>query len=213
MSKDKIVLATSDKGTNVTVSDINKYILDKDREALANFIYDRLYGRYIKPHDYPSDTYVKNYKNGFAIMASCCLLIETYVSFKAKEFRNTHNLSGQCFGYFFTTEDRFKVFSNGGRQKDGTISTKKQGGIPNDFFVNVRCGVLHNGETKNGWKISRIQTKPLFNQDNKEINAVKFLNNMKAILKGYKTKLAHSNDDDEVWIIFLKRLEDLINKI
>jgi len=213
MNKDKIVLATSDNGTTVTVSDINKFIADKDRKALAIFIYDRLYGRYIKPHDYPSDSYIKNYKNGFAIMASCCLLIETYVSFKAKEFRKTKNLSGQCFGYFFTTEERFKAFSKGGRQKDGTISTIKQCGIPNDFFINVRCGILHNGETKNGWKITRIQTKPLLNQNSKEINAVKFLNNMKAILKDYKTKLTNSNYDDEVWVIFLNRLEDLINEI
>lgn len=214
MEKDKIVLATLTNGQHLTVSDIKLLIERNDRKALADFIYNRLYGRYLKPYDYDSDAYRKYYKNGFAIMGSSCLLIESYVSFSEAKFRKTKDLSRQCFGHFFTTEKRFKEFAAGGRQKDGTISTKKQGGTPNEFYDNVRCGILHNGETRNGWTISRNPKKPLFNRVTKEINAVKFANNMKAILKSYKLKLQSTNPPDtELWPTFLNRLNDLIETV
>lgn len=209
---DNLILATSENGQKITVKNCKEYIANKDKRALANFIYDRLYGRYLKPFDFRSADYEKNYKNGFALMASSCLLIETFVSFKESKYRNTKNLSGECFGYFFTTEPKFVDFATGGRQANGTISTKKQGGLPNDFYENVRCGILHNAETKNGWTITRNQSKPYFNATTKEINATKFANRLKSVLTSYRKSLINSDfDTDIIWKNFKDRLTDLIN--
>ena len=79
----RLILATSADGRKITVKDCNDFIARKDKKALANFIYDRLYGRYLKPFDFRSAEYEKNYKNGFALMTSSCLLIETFIHSKS----------------------------------------------------------------------------------------------------------------------------------
>jgi hypothetical protein len=212
MANEKLILAKSDEGKDITVKDCRYFLISRDKEKLANFIYDRLYGRYIKPFELSSEDYVLNYKNGFAIMASCCLLIETYVSFSEKEFRDTKSKSGKTFGYFFTTEKRFYKLATGGRKPDGTIADKKDGGLPNDFYENVRCGILHNAETKNGWTITRKRAVEYFDSQTKTINATKFANRLKATLGDYKIQLMSSDfDNDDIWINFKNRLIDLID--
>lgn len=49
----------------------------RDREKIANFVYERFHERYIQPF-----TDNKN-KNGFIMMASACLMIEALESFLA----------------------------------------------------------------------------------------------------------------------------------
>lgn len=213
MTNGNLILATSNDGNDISVDDINEYLKNKDKKKLAAFIYDRFYGRYLKSFDFPDDNYKKNYKNGFALMTSCCLLIETYISFSAKDYRNTDSQSRKCFGYFFTTEKRFCDFARGGLQADGTIANRADGGIPNDFYDNVRCGILHNAETKGGWTITRKTSKPYFDPTTKTINAAKFAGRLKAVLSDYKKNLISSDfDTDEIWINFKNRLEDLITK-
>ena len=71
----------------------------------------------------------------------------------------------------------FYCFAKGGleiNQYENLITKKLNNkGIPRDFYKNVRCGILHNGETKNNWKI--IRSGKLFNEENKSINATEFL--------------------------------------
>lgn len=211
MSNDNLVLAVSRDGKQISVKNCKDFLANKDKTKLADFIYDRLYGRYLKPFDYPSSDYRKEYKNGFALMTSCCLLIETYVSFMEKKYRNTNKQSAKCFGHFFTTEARFSDFATGGLKPNGKLADKQDGGTPNDFYENVRCGILHNAEIRNGWTITRNDKKPYFNPAKKEINAVKFANRLKKILEDYRKSLISANfDKDEVWINFKKRLDDLI---
>ncbi|MBP7556664.1 MAG: hypothetical protein KA821_10390 [Chitinophagaceae bacterium] len=213
MPNNNLVLAVSSSGKSITVKDCNEFLKKKDKKQLANFIYERLYGRYLKPFDYPAKDYILGYKNGFSLMASCCLLIETYVSFKEKGFRNTSGQSGKTFGCFFTTESRFQALATGGRKLDGTIASKKDGGLPNDFYENVRCGILHNAETKSGWTITRNQSAAYFDPATKKINATKFANRLKFVLSDYKNKLLRADfDNDEIWLSFKNRLDDLINK-
>jgi hypothetical protein len=208
---DRLVLAMTSDGKEITVKQCQEFLKQKNRKALAAFIYDRLYGRYLKPFDYPCDEFKKKYKSGFALMANCCLLIETYVSFIEVKYRKTENKSREVFGHFFTSEKRFGEFSVGGINAKGLIAGAKEGGIPNDFYFNVRCGILHNGETRNGWTITRKPTKPLFNAQNKEVNATKFANTLKLVLRDYVHKLNNENfENSDIWGNFQNRLNDLI---
>ena len=63
-------------------------------------------------------------------MANCCLLIETLQSFK-NGWEDSGNKSALAFRQFLSTEKNFEVFLN-----------KEQ-----EFYANVRCGILHQGET------------------------------------------------------------------
>ncbi len=213
MANDKLILAVLSDGQEITVADCNDYLKTKNKKQLASFIYQRLCGRYLKPFDYPTDDYIENYKNGFALMTSCCLLIETYVSFTDKQFRDTNGQSRKTFGHFFTTEKRFFDLATGGRKADRTLAERKDGGLPNDFYENVRCGILHNAETKNGWTITRKKSAVYFDTTTKTINATKFANRLKAVLVDYKKKLLQADfDNDEIWKNFKLRLTDLITK-
>ncbi|MBX2931186.1 MAG: hypothetical protein KF781_04465 [Chitinophagaceae bacterium] len=153
----------------------------------------------MKIFDFNSRDFNLHYKTGFTILTNCCLLIETYVSFRVKKYRSTKRTSRECFAYFFTSEKRFFDLSTGG--------------LPNDFYDNVRCGILHNGETRNGWTITRNKNKPYFEPITKTINATKFANRLKQVLREYQNSLDNSDfDTDDIWINFTNRLTDLISK-
>lgn len=213
MANDNLVLAVSSNGQKITVKNCTDYLRAKDKIKLANMIYDRLYGRYLKPFSYPGEDYMENYKNGFALMASCCLLIETYISFTEKQFKSTKNMSAKTFAKFFTSQNRFFELSTGGLNAAGNIATLKEGGLPNDFYGNVRCGILHNAETKGGWTVTRDINIPYFDARTKKLNATKFANRLKAVLVDYKNQLISADfDKDEIWSNFRNRLTDLINQ-
>ena len=134
---------------------MESWLLGGEKKKLADFFYDRFYGRYLRPFDYPEKSYKEKFKNGFAIMTTCCLLIETFVSWTEPTFRNTKGNSERCFGYFFLTQQRFKEFSKSGLSKDEYLNIGppkpklNNTGIPYDFYCNVRCAILHSGEIKN----------------------------------------------------------------
>lgn len=217
MKNSDLVLAVDKNGNEIVLSTVNEWITSKQQEKLSQFLYDRLYGRYIKLFDYPSERFRKEYKNGFAVMANCCLLIETYVSFKVSEFRDSTHKSERCFGYFFVTEPMFDDFSEGGLSAAEYLVPSKNGnknnGISEEFFKHVRCGILHSGETRNNWRITRVKGRPLFSKSEREINATKFMNRLKVLLWNYKKSLDEADiDNDLVWKNCINRLEDILNK-
>lgn len=216
MKKDKsIILATDKDGNEITIEQVEEWIKDKNhyKKNLSQFIYDRLYGRYIKPFDFDNPIFVDKYKNGFSIMANSCLLIETYASFREKVFRDTNHKSQRCFGWFFLTEKRFSDFSKGGLALHDYLDIDKQirnKGVPRDFYLNVRCGILHNAETRNGWKITRRDD--FYDKETKTINAVKFMNRLKATIDDYRKQLIHADISmDDIWDNCIYRIQDIIS--
>lgn len=212
-NRDDIIYATNSKGEEITILKIKEWIKKSDKTELANLFYDRLYSRYIKPYEFDNTEFKKKYKNGFAIMTSCCLLIETYTSFVQPLFRDTNRKSEKCFGWFFNEFDDFKPFSYGGLTSSEYLKVNqkiKNRGLPRDFYFNVRCGILHNGETRNGWRIRRDGEK--FNAKTKAINATKFLASLHRLILNHKEELISSEFDSLVWKTYINRLNDIIQK-
>jgi len=191
-----LIIGTAD-GKDITVEACLNLIAKKDKHALATLIYERLYRRYLKPFEYDDAKYTSEHKNGFAIMASCCLLIETYVSFTEKKYRRTKGKGKDCFEHFFKNEPRFSEID--------------RNSLAEDFYTNVRCGILHNAETRAGWTINRRESKYV-DTTKKQINAVKFANRLNAVLKEYKQRLILADFDTAViWKNAVNRLNDLIS--
>lgn len=216
--KDKsLILGSTEDGVEITVEEVEKWLLDtqNNKKKIAELIFNRLYFRYIRPFEFDSTDYVCKYKNGFAIMISCCLLIETYISFTVDNFVDTNYKSERCFGYFFLTEKRFNNFANGGLTSKDYISKNPLNGtgISHSFYIDVRCGILHNGETRNNWRIRRDSKELLkITKENKLINATKFLKEMKEVLIEYRQKLENSALESELWVTSIRRLNFLIDK-
>jgi cation transport regulator ChaC len=170
---------------NITISDLKEFIHNQEKEKIADFILQRLEERYI----IPLNKIPRAFKNGFNIMANCCLLIETYESYRT----GLNSTSGKkCFLSFFKREDKFKDFIQ----------------FSEEFYAQVRCGILHQGETKGIWRINREKEKPLISEYS--INANKFLKNLHSSLKEYKTELISSNWNDIIWENCINKLNQII---
>lgn len=173
--------------TSVNLNKLSQLIKDKNRNEIADFINERFSERYIMP--------IKNLnpkeKHGFSIMAVSCLMIESLESFKLG-YKDTKYKSKETFAKFLSTEPEFIDFI----------------GNEDEFYTNVRCGILHQSETTNGWKIRR--KGQLFDRQTKTINATKFLGKLEKTLNRYVSDLKLEEWDSTTWKNLNKKLISII---
>lgn len=154
----------------------------------------RIRTRYLDPaeiiQNHPSS---KVTGEGFTITAIICTLIEAFESFlqgknykylkkgqKLKKYE--YNRSSEVFTDFLAKREPFKQHF---RKKS----------LAQEFYKNVRCSLLHEACTKNGWKI-RIDTKELLEKNGQTytLNRVLLLRLIKEYIPTYKKLLlADSN--------------------
>jgi len=155
----------------------------KDVHGIANFFVERLAERFINP----IESLEMSKKNGFMIMANSCILIETIESFWSG-WATTKSLSAKAFMRFLMRCKGFHLLS----------------GYETPFYKNVRCGILHQGETTGGWLISR--KGPLFEPQTLTINATKFHRAVGSEIRDYADILC-SNDWESIrWKNFRKKM-------
>jgi len=114
---------------------------ENNRKKIAEFIYKRFYCRYLRSIDIESG----DYKSGFVMMAISCLMIEELYSF----IKGTDRSEGKAFVNFF------KRYKNIFQEFDNDVDVKGD-----EFHRNIRCGILHQGEVKGGWRIHRNKKFP-----------------------------------------------------
>jgi hypothetical protein len=94
------------------------------KNRIADAILLRFTERYVRPANDPKC------KHGFTMMAISCLMIEALESFR-RGWTKSNGKSEVAFCYFFNTNDGFKELR----------------GHCEQFYKNVRCGILHQAET------------------------------------------------------------------
>ena len=156
----------------------------------------RLNARYIKPAEDIQRSFSVT-GEGFAITAILCSLIEALETFyegecykHEKPRTNTEYGNGKSkalFVSFLSTKEPFK----------STFNEE----LAEDFFKNVRCALLHEAMTRNGW-IIRINTAALVIQiDNKKVlNRFHFLDNLKTYMKDYRSVVLGSKERKNAFI-------------
>lgn len=137
---------------SVTVARYRELKERRDRKEIAKFIRDRFSERYIEPLR-------GSRKHGFCTMAICCLMIEALESFW-QGWSDAKGKSEEAFRHFFE------------RCSEQNLELQVFSPIAKDFYKGVRCGILHQAETTNGWRIRRAG--PLFDPETKTINATRF---------------------------------------
>lgn len=177
----------------VSIQNYLDAVNNQDKFYIAEFIYNRLYSRYLKPYSFKDKTFNKEYKNGFSIMANCCLLVETLQSFK-NGWGDSGNKSGKAFEQFFRTDKNFTELQSSGA----------------DFYKNVRCGILHQGETTGGWTISR-DGKALIDDKTLKIDAITFSKRLEKSLSSYKDELINEKWDSATWDNFRTKMRKIIS--
>jgi hypothetical protein len=190
-----VKLARAIKGLQykeVTIAHFCELMADeeKNRKEIAQFVYDRFHQRYLLPFEKVPSTV----NSGFAQMAICCLMIEAMESFQ-NGWGDTQEIyddkgnkigGGKIFENFFNRYKEFEDFR----------------GLGSKFYSNVRCGILHQAESKNGWRIGR--TGALFDKVNWTINSTIFLRRMKTALRVYCDEL--KSGKETVWNSFKTKM-------
>tara|TARA_R110002049_G_scaffold109424_4_gene258254 strand:+ start:891 stop:1469 length:579 start_codon:yes stop_codon:yes gene_type:complete len=160
---------------------------EKDKVEIAESIKRRLIQRYILPCE------EINNKSGFNIMANCCLLIETFESFY-RGWSKTPNGS-DTFCKFFNRIPNFIEFTGND--------------TPASFYKNIRCGILHQGETTGGWRIRRDKKKKLYLKD-KIIDANHFRDDLKSSIVDYFDDLKTKDWSSNEWKMLEKKMKSII---
>ncbi|WP_304066105.1 hypothetical protein [Pedobacter glucosidilyticus] len=193
---------TDNRLYDFSMSDIKLLITDEvNKEKLADIIYNRYYSRYLKLFYFTTpnkkqytqtvegrdivkelNEYNTEFKSGFAIMTNCCLLIETIATYF--EGQNASTKSGtETFNIIFRKANDY--------QNDLKKFENKA------FYKNIRCGLLHQGETYGKFRIRR--TGVLFDETNFVINANLFCDKLNDFLKSYREELKMAKWDSELW--------------
>ena len=108
-----------------------------DLEKAIEFFRDRIQSRYLDQIHMLNNAGEGVISNGFASMAICCLLIDTFYQFEhglAKTVQNEVNYTEflrTYLGDVFDTQEK-----------------------ADRFYTDIRCGILHSAQTKNGSKLS-----------------------------------------------------------
>ena len=122
------------------------------------------------------------YKNGFIIMTSCCLLIETIASY-FEGINQTKKSGSEVFNFIFNKANEY--------------NNDLKDFVNEPFYKNVRCALLHQGETYNKFKIRRDGI--LYDRENKIINAKLFCDSLNQFLISYKKELCAEKWDGALW--------------
>ncbi|MDC9724166.1 MAG: hypothetical protein PSN34_15555 [Urechidicola sp.] len=195
---------------SISMNEMNLLITDSsNKKIIANHIYERFYSRFLKIFDYQDNNikeYRKNninvirnefkeeFKNGFLQLASCSLLIETFAAFLTGENetpnRKSTNRFNEVFIYAKKHNNDLKIFHN------------------TDFYQKIRCGILHQGETKGNYTVTRVGVA-LLKKD--KIDAFLFHKSLKHLLLKYNHELENSNWDSEIWDNCRKKIRHIIH--
>lgn len=174
---------TSDFNTklssSITVGDYRKLLEQNDKKAISAFICERFDERYFNPILNSSN------KHGFSMLAIGCLVLETLESFYQGK-GDTKNASKKMFKDFFARNTEFKVFES----------------ADDWFYQKIRCGILHQAETLDGWRI--LRSGLLLNRKDKTINAETFIKQLQKELKSY-SELIYK--DEQVWKNFKLKMD------
>ena len=199
----ELVEVSMDEIEILTQEEINK-------DKIAKHIYERLYTRFLKIFEYSdsrNSQYQKNgisverkifneeFKNGFLQLAASSLLIETFAAFLTGNNETPRGKApkqfNKVFEYAESKNNKLKVFKSS-----------------NYFYEKIRCGILHQGETKGKYLITRRNKKLL---DGDEIDAHIFHQELKSLLNSYKKDLENSDWNNEIWINCRDKIKHIIN--
>lgn len=166
---------------SVTIGSYRSLVASGDRRLLSAFVRERFDERYFDPINNSTS------KHGFTSLAVACVVIETLESFY-QGLADTKGKSRRMFKSFFSRDTPLKVF----------------GGDDDWFYSNIRCGILHQAETRGGWRI--LRKGDLLDINSRTINATKFLHELRATVGIYADQLEY---DETLWGMFKAKMESI----
>jgi hypothetical protein len=170
-----------------TTKQLREWLSAHEMAQIAEFLKARFEERYFNP----IESIEASKKNGFLIIAICCMTVEALESFR-RGWPSTERHTKEAFEGFLTHQLRFAAFN---AHAEG-------------FYYKVRCGILHQGETQGGWRIRR--NGPLFDPASLTINATRFHRELHGALLDYVAELKQSPYKSPIWKNARKKLSNVV---
>jgi len=171
-----------------TVRRYSEMVQSQDRAGIADLIRKRFVERYLNPIlDNPE-------RHGFAMLAICCLMVETLESFRQGwEDTSERGRSEAAFCSFFQAHNEFRDLRP----------------VAHDFYRAVRCGILHQAETTQKWRVDREPGLVVEQGGVHWLSAFEFGNGLRAVLDRYHDELSNPNSDwkGPLWVKARKKLQ------
>jgi len=122
---------------------------EKWKEAYLQYFHPRLELRYLNPIKILQDNGTFQ-GEGFSIMTILCSLIEFLESTcQGKVYKHLPRGTQPGPNEYSSSKEMFKDFLNN-RQPFNNVFNES---LANEFYSSIRCGLLHEASTKNGWRI------------------------------------------------------------
>jgi len=195
-----------------------EYLNTENTGKLRDFLRERYQERYFEPITTliegsrgTSEQEIPNRRNyGFAIMSLCCLLIETLQCYRdgmpttsETEWNRSEEKGGVIKRINRTAPCDYKIDGiNSGEKCFGKFFTQYAQLFPNvdggDFYKEIRNGLLHQAQTKSGWKIVTYGELCAPSPE-KTINRDKFAEALAMCFTSYLRELQNSQWTDDIW--------------
>lgn len=161
----------------ITIRQYRHMVGNQDRDGIANLIHKRFEERYLDP------VLSGPKRHGFSILAVSCLLVEALESFR-QGCPHTDRKSEAAFCSFFQAHDEFSDIRP----------------VAHAFYRAVRCAILHQAETTDGWRV-RSKGGALLEQQGEVrwIDALEFAKRLKAVLRTCCDSLRTSDWQSPAW--------------
>ncbi len=183
--------------------------LDKgQKHELIHFLEDRYEERFFDPIRCLRRAPGNEHGYGFAVMSLCCLLVETMECYR-KGLPSSHSEELQELAsrpenssvpQDYKLQGPFKV-----KSRDAFVDffneTQHQRFFPNvqglDFYKKIRCGLLHQAQTKDGWRI--VRTGKFWDESQLTVNRDEFADRLEECWHSYLQELAVANWTSDIW--------------
>lgn len=169
-------------------------------ETYEEFLEERLYARYLNPIDL-----LKGQTNGegFAIVSIQCAHIEFLAALKVgKNYRFPQNGQQLSEHEYSRSKDLFCGFLSSSEPFKAWFDSAD---VAVDFYASVRCGLLHEARTKDGWRI-KASGDVAIDYDNKVVYRNQLNGTITDYLSLYKEKL---KSDAELQAAFIRKFNHL----
>jgi hypothetical protein len=187
-----------------------------------NLLEERLKTRHFRPIDKILRMRITT-GEGFAVMILICSLIEFLQScyegktfkYRASETKSVYGDSAKKFKDFLIQHEPFKVIF----LKSISRPIKRINNYADDFYSHVRCGLLHEAATNNGWIIkthksadTSFEFVDLSDENRKIIYRDKFVKAIKKYCDNYAQQIIDNKKDKDNQFLrdnFCRKLDSL----
>ncbi len=194
---------------NWTNTRVNECLLTEQKHELVRFLRERYQERFFDPIRCLREAEGSEQGYGFAVMSLCCLLIETIECYRkglpsshAGELKKLEQLpanhsvprpewklqepftvsSEVVFADFFKESQHQRFFP---------------GVNGSDFYHQIRCGLLHQAQTKGGWRIHRVGR--FWDDGQRTVNREEFAQRLKDCFDSFLGELEAEDCQNSVW--------------